>query len=139
MRTKVEPIAEALDFMEAREGKDALDHLMHGHSLKAGAAASARTRAGGQSILGRSSVVIDNVLSPPWAVRTDGAGCCIPGTSHTVVSETEAGKTWLVMAAAWEEMMLDHHVLCIDWQDDEVTARRSAPGDHASGQVASAA
>jgi AAA domain len=31
---KLEPTADSLDFMHPREGKDATDHLMHGHSLE---------------------------------------------------------------------------------------------------------
>jgi hypothetical protein len=47
------------------------------------------------------------------------SGLFYPGKTHTVVSETEAGKTWLVLAAAIHEMAAGCHVFYIDFGDDE--------------------
>jgi len=42
-----------------------------------------------------------------------------PGRAHTVVSETEGGKTWLALSWTVDEMNDGHHVIYIDFEDDE--------------------
>jgi hypothetical protein len=59
---------------------------------------------------------------PTVGMRGDGRGLFYRRKSHTVVAETEAGKTWLALGTAWDEMLQGHHVIYIDWEDDEVTA-----------------
>lgn len=71
-------------------------------------------------------VDLDAVLSGSWKPvqptvgrRRDGVGMFYPGKLHTVASESEAGKTWLILTAAWEELRRGNHVLYIDFEDDE--------------------
>jgi hypothetical protein len=63
------------------------------------------------------------VLSGQWEPseptvgrRTDGVGIFYPGKVHSVASESEAGKTWLALAAA---AACGGPVLYIDFEDDE--------------------
>ncbi|MBI3214737.1 MAG: AAA family ATPase [Mycobacterium sp.] len=42
-----------------------------------------------------------------------------PGKLHTIASESEAGKTWLALAATAEELRQGTSVLYIDFEDDE--------------------
>ncbi|MBA8794929.1 hypothetical protein FHX74_002557 [Friedmanniella endophytica] len=56
---------------------------------------------------------------PTVGSRTDGRGLFYPGKSHTVVSETEGGKTWFALSAALDEMAASHHAVYIDFEDDE--------------------
>lgn len=75
--------------------------------------------------------VLDGRWTPPKPTvgsRTDSAGLFYPGKSHTVVSETEAGKTWFALSACQEEMLSGAHVLYVDFEDDEgsVAGRLSA-------------
>jgi hypothetical protein len=66
--------------------------------------------------------VLDGTWQPPKPTvgqRTDGQGLFYPGKSHTVVSETEAGKTWFALAACRHEMTAGCHVFYIDFEDDE--------------------
>ena len=58
-------------------------------------------------------------LEPSVGRRLDGKGLFYPGRTHTVVSETEAGKTWFALAAAILEMAAGCHVFYIDFEDDE--------------------
>jgi hypothetical protein len=71
------------------------------------------------------AVDLEPVLSGAWKPpeptvgrRSDGVGIFYPAKLHTVSSESEAGKTWLVMAAAFDEMRAGNHVLYIDFEDD---------------------
>jgi hypothetical protein len=59
--------------------------------------------------------------TPTVGRRADGRGLFYAGRTHTVVSETEGGKTWLALAAALDEMAAGHHVLYLDFEDDEGT------------------
>ncbi len=66
--------------------------------------------------------VLDGTYQPPQPTvgrRKDGAGMLYPGRAHTVVSETEGGKTWLALSWAVDEMNAGHHVVYIDFEDDE--------------------
>jgi AAA domain len=68
--------------------------------------------------------VLDGKWSPPEPTvgrRDDGKGLFYAGKCHTVISETEGGKTWLALSAALDEMHAANHVLFIDFEDDEGT------------------
>ena len=65
--------------------------------------------------------VLDGQYRPVEAtvgLRADGQGMFYPGKQHTVSSESEAGKTWLVLSAAQDEMRAGNHVVYIDFEDD---------------------
>lgn len=71
-------------------------------------------------------VDLEQVLSGQWAPaqptvgrRSDGVGLFYPGKVHTIASESEAGKTWLMLAATFEELRAGNSVLYIDFEDDE--------------------
>jgi hypothetical protein len=66
--------------------------------------------------------VLDGTWKPAMPTvgqRTDGKGLFYPGRTHTVVSETEAGKTWVALAASIHEMARGCHAFFIDFEDDE--------------------
>lgn len=68
--------------------------------------------------------VLEGTYTPPLptvGARTDGKGLFYPGKTHTVASETEAGKTWFGLAACLDEMRIDHHVVYLDFEDDRST------------------
>lgn len=68
------------------------------------------------------STVLSGAWLPPQPTvgrRSDGIGLFYPGKLHTVASESEAGKTWLLLAAAFEEIRKGNTVLYIDFEDDE--------------------
>lgn len=56
---------------------------------------------------------------PAVGARSDGTGLFYPGKVHTVSSESEGGKTWLVLAAVLEELSRGNHVVYVDFEDDE--------------------
>ena len=56
---------------------------------------------------------------PSVGQRVDGIGLFYPGKSHTVVSETEGGKTWLALSAVYDELKAGHRVVYLDFEDDE--------------------
>lgn len=56
---------------------------------------------------------------PTVGRRSDGRGLFYPGRCHTVAAETEAGKTWFALSACLDEINADHHVLYVDFEDDE--------------------
>lgn len=56
---------------------------------------------------------------PTVGRRVDGAGLFYPGKCHTVSSESEGGKTWLVLTAAIAELERSNHVAYVDFEDDE--------------------
>jgi hypothetical protein len=57
--------------------------------------------------------------TPTIGQRTDGKGLFYPAKTHTVVAETEAGKSWFGLAASVCEMARGCHVFYIDFEDDE--------------------
>jgi hypothetical protein len=66
--------------------------------------------------------VLDGVWEPPEPTvgrRTDGVGLFYPGRSHTIVSETEGGKTWLALCGSQDELRAGNHVLYVDFEDSE--------------------
>jgi hypothetical protein len=74
------------------------------------------------------TAVLDGTWRPPQPTvgkRSDGIGLFYPGKVHTISSESEAGKTWLVLSAVIDELRADNHVVYLDFEDDEggVTGR----------------
>lgn len=71
-------------------------------------------------------VDITDVLDGSWrparptvAARDDGAGLFYPRLVHTISSESEAGKTWLALAAAATELANGGAVVFVDFEDDK--------------------
>lgn len=71
-------------------------------------------------------VDLTEVLEGSWRAaepsvgrRTDGVGLFYPGKVHTVSSESEGGKTWLVLAAVLTELRAGNSVAYVDFEDDE--------------------
>jgi hypothetical protein len=56
---------------------------------------------------------------PTVGARGDGIGLFYPGRGHVVASESEGGKTWLMLAAAVTELDRGEHVVYIDFEDEE--------------------
>jgi hypothetical protein len=68
------------------------------------------------------SEVLSGSWEPPQATvgrRSDQVGLFYPGKSHTIASESEAGKTWLVLSASIDEITDGNHVLYLDFEDNE--------------------
>jgi hypothetical protein len=66
--------------------------------------------------------VLEGRYQPPHptvGMRADGVGLFYPGRLHTVSSESEAGKTWLLLWACLTELRRGNHVLYIDFEDEE--------------------
>jgi hypothetical protein len=61
---------------------------------------------------------------PTVGKRSDGVGMFYPRKVHTVASESEAGKTWLALAAASDELLAGNHVLYLDFEDGPAIVRR---------------
>ena len=51
--------------------------------------------------------------------RNDGVGLFYPGKVHTVSSESEAGKTWLLLSVVLDELGRSNAVVYVDFEDDE--------------------
>jgi len=56
---------------------------------------------------------------PTVGARTDGAGLFYPGRVHSIASESEAGKTWLALAAVATELAAGNSAVYLDFEDDE--------------------
>lgn len=67
---------------------------------------------------------------PTVGLRDDGKGLFYPTRNHSIISETEGGKTWLALCASIDEMHAGNHVLYVDFEDDEgsITDRLLALG-----------
>jgi hypothetical protein len=65
---------------------------------------------------------------PTMLVRTDGAALFYPGRLHAVFSEPEAGKSWLVLAAAAERLALGERVVYLDFEDSPAAIVRRLLG-----------
>lgn len=66
--------------------------------------------------------VLDGNWEPPEPTvgrRSDGIGLFYPGKLHTVSSESEGGKTWLMLAAVLAELTAGNAVVYVDFEDDE--------------------
>lgn len=55
---------------------------------------------------------------PTVGRRSDGHGLFYPGRSHAVAAESEAGKTWLSLAASLDEINAGNDVLYFDFEDE---------------------
>jgi hypothetical protein len=58
-------------------------------------------------------------IMPEIGSRDDGVKMFYPGRTHSIISESEAGKTWLSLAVCVTEMNLGHNVVYVDFEDDE--------------------
>jgi hypothetical protein len=56
---------------------------------------------------------------PTVGARVDGVGMFYPGRQHTIASESEGGKTWLVLAQTVVELDGGNGVVFVDFEDDE--------------------
>jgi hypothetical protein len=68
--------------------------------------------------------VLDGTWKPPKPTvgrRTDGRGLFYPGKSHAIVGESEAGKGSAALAAVRDEIEAGHHVIYVDFEDDEAS------------------
>ncbi|HLU98801.1 MAG TPA: AAA family ATPase [Thermobifida alba] len=55
---------------------------------------------------------------PTIGRRDDGVGLFYPGRTHSVVGESEGGKTWFALLAAASELNAGNSVVFIDFEDD---------------------
>ncbi|WP_299057065.1 AAA family ATPase [uncultured Nocardioides sp.] len=65
--------------------------------------------------------VLDGAWQPPEPTvgrRSDGVGMFYPGKVHTVSSETEGGKTWLILSVVLDELKAGRSVVYLDFEDD---------------------
>src|SRR3954454_5953496 len=65
--------------------------------------------------------VLDNPserLTPTVGHRDDGRGLFYRGKVSSVAGESEAGKSWLMLVTAVDEIRARHPVLYIDFEDD---------------------
>jgi AAA domain len=58
-------------------------------------------------------------VEPTVGCRDDGVGLFYPGRMHSVAAESEAGKTWLMLAACATELAAGRAALYVDFEDDE--------------------
>ncbi|GAA2875692.1 hypothetical protein GCM10010517_36650 [Streptosporangium fragile] len=68
------------------------------------------------------SAVLDGTYRPPQptvGARDDGVGMFYPGRAHAVVAESEAGKTWAMLATHAHEMLAGRGTIYLDFEDDE--------------------
>lgn len=66
--------------------------------------------------------VLSGTFEPPKPTvgeRDDGAGMFYPGRKHTVASESEGGKTWLLLAAIRTELERGNAAVYLDFEDSE--------------------
>jgi hypothetical protein len=68
---------------------------------------------------------LDDVLNgtyqapkPTVGQRDDGVGLFYPGRMHSIVGESEGGKTWFALMAAASELASGNAVVFIDFEDD---------------------
>jgi Bifunctional DNA primase/polymerase, N-terminal len=57
-------------------------------------------------------------LTPTIGQRDDGVCLLYPGRTHSIVAETESGKSWLALYCCAQEMKQGHNVTYIDFEDD---------------------
>jgi hypothetical protein len=55
---------------------------------------------------------------PTIGKRDDGIGLFYPGRVHSVIGESEGGKTWFALLAVCSELSAGHAVVFIDFEDD---------------------
>lgn len=67
---------------------------------------------------------------PTVGFRADGVGIFYPAHCHTITSDSEGGKTWLVLSAARDEMLKGSRVVFIDFEDSArgIVSRLTAMG-----------
>ncbi|MBB5785986.1 AAA family ATPase [Jiangella mangrovi] len=67
------------------------------------------------------SSVLDGTYEPPQATvgaRSDGIGMFYRSRKHTVSSESEGGKTWLLLATSITEIERGNSVVYLDFEDE---------------------
>ena len=58
---------------------------------------------------------------PVIGARDDGIGMFYPGKTHTIVAESEAGKSWLALVTICHEARAGHSSIFFDFEDAELT------------------
>jgi len=113
--------AKSVRVVQAKVGKDAADHVAAGYGLADFEPFELGTFQRSWQPVDLSDVLDGTYQAPEPTVgrRSDGHGLFYPGKCHVIVSETEGGKTWLVLSAAIDEMRAGNHVVYIDFEDDE--------------------
>lgn len=65
------------------------------------------------------AVTGEETAQPPTMLhRDDGQPLLYPGKIHAINAESEAGKSWLALAACVEELNVGNHAIYIDCEDD---------------------
>ena len=111
------------------KGADVSDHLAAGHSPADGKPVTLKELEllGTESSLGSwgpedLTDILRGTFKPlmPTVGRREGDGLALfyPGKMHLLIAESEAGKTWLALYAAKQEMEDGHHVFFYDFEDD---------------------
>ncbi|OLL69853.1 Replicative DNA helicase (DnaB) [Pseudonocardia sp. Ae168_Ps1] len=57
--------------------------------------------------------------TPTIGARTDGAHLFYPGRIHSIAAAPEAGKSWLALHTCAQHLTAGHHVLYIDFEDND--------------------
>jgi 5S rRNA maturation endonuclease (ribonuclease M5)/uncharacterized ParB-like nuclease family protein len=123
VKASLEGHVESIDFVQAETGNDAADHIAAGHDLEDLVEldlSEVQVERSDWWPLDLTSV-LDGTFQPPEptvGARLDQAGLFYAAKSHTVVAETEAGKTWFALAAVQHEITMGSHVVYIDFEDD---------------------
>ena len=58
-------------------------------------------------------------LTPTVLVCEDGYGLFYPGRVNGIHSDSGIGKSWIVALGVAEELLAEHHVIVVDFEDDE--------------------
>jgi len=65
----------------------------------------------------------ERTSEPPTILRREDGPCLLyPGKVHSLYGEPEAGKGWVVLSAAAEQLLAGERVVYIDFEDDAETA-----------------
>lgn len=128
VRQKVGPIAGELSFTRAKAGKDADDHLAHGHGLDELLPIEAAEDAEQQDRPSWAPVDLTGYVNgtyrpdPPtlWT-RTDGVALAYPGKVHNIAGESESGKSMLALTIVADELKAGGKVLYVDYESDAAT------------------
>jgi hypothetical protein len=79
------------------------------------------------------AAVLDGTWTPAQPTvgrRGDGHGLLYPGRVHTIAGESEAGKGWFMVALTVTELIADHGIVYVDFEDEvgAVVGRMLAAG-----------
>lgn len=123
---QLDGIAACVRIVEAKTGKDAADHIAAGHALEELIDVPLECEEPTTWEPVDLGPYLRGEITPPQPdigmARSDGVRFIYAGREHTVLGETESGKTWFALGCAAAELLKGNHVVYVHYEEPDATS-----------------